>query len=82
MQNEPWYPWFSQVCEILNAGPDPNTWSFFEEHPNGQQLALVTCKRHLSDIPSERLLRWIKSVWMSQEVISELRDLYNEEGKP
>jgi hypothetical protein len=87
VQDEPWYSDYQMVCKVLCAGPYPRRQRpyYFERLPNGLDLALVACKKCFKKFPGppgwqppddERLLRWIKAAWLSEEEIDVVDEYY------
>ena len=90
LQDEPWYSDYQSVCEVMNAGPRPvlRTMKFFEEEPDGEQLALAACKEHFEEYPGppgtsppsdERIARWIKSCWLTEDNMAHIREVEKRE---
>lgn len=82
LQDEPWYGDFQCVCEVMCAGPELD--KYWEHEENGLQLALNACKEYFikypgplgHQIPSdERLIRWIQSTWLTEEMINKIEKL-------
>jgi hypothetical protein len=92
MQDEPWYSDYQMVCEIMCAGPEPmeDRPTFYERLPDGLERALAACKQRFRDMPGppgwtppddDRLIRWIKSGWFSEETMAKIEAMYEEEQR-
>jgi hypothetical protein len=85
VQDEPWYDDYNVVCEIMCAGPvGGGTISFYEELPNGLELAFKRCKEDFESSPGppgwtppsdERIMSWIKCGWFTPEDMAKIRSL-------
>lgn len=84
VQEEPWYADYTAACEVVCAGPNPDSkeQSFFEEEEDGRLKALAACKKYFLDFPGppnwetpsdERLLMWIDSFLLSEKQIQAIR---------
>lgn len=78
IQHEEWYHDYTVVAEIMNVGPEQA--EFFEELPNGFELVLTAVTNYFNKFPSknldkDRLTRWIKSLWMTEEDIQKIKSI-------
>jgi hypothetical protein len=72
LEDETWYADYLKVFEICVAGHDS---MFFEELPNGFELALEKCQETVPDVDPERLKRWIRSCWLPRNKVLEVRSI-------
>jgi len=75
IEDEPWYPALQTVMEVLQGGCEGE---LYELMPFGLTTALEDCQEALKNHPTkyddERVMRWIKSMWMSQQSIDYLKE--------
>jgi len=85
IQDESWYCLYSLVAEIFNAGPNPEQeLSFYEDLPNGTELALQKCLEEINKIDNkdkemvteERLKKWISTFCLNEEEIKHMKRRY------
>ena len=88
MEDEPWYSDYQAVCEVKTSGPRKEGLSWFEHLPNGKKIALEACKSYFRKFPGppgwkppsdERIMRWIDSMWQTEETIHQIELLKKQE---
>jgi hypothetical protein len=89
IQDEDWYSDYQVVSEVMCAGPDDHN-SFFERLPDGFERAKQACYAYFNRCPGPpgwsppdetRLERWLRSMWLTEEVMQQIDKLREEEEK-